>query len=347
MITGRHFGRLLALAAFFTLALAAAAQAAVRAGVPAPEISGSELASGENISLSSLRGKWVFVDFWATWCKPCMHELPNVIALHHDMQNNPDFTVLGVSLDSQQTLGQLRKVVKKSGITYPVVYTNDGCRSITDRWGVHQIPTTYLIDPQGNIAGEDIAVSQVRTLIEQGGPDPRQSRYGDIRNTKQAHPVNESAPTHDTVPARQPSALNANYNVKPTQVQCTQQLMPSQNGIQGAHDLQVTMGLAANGPKLRNYRMFLRATKRGKGGKQVDAIWRYDINLLVDPKNRNTPFFIEINDSSDPAKTLGYNAPDLTAMIDLDQDICQFIVPLDTDTVKLNYAMAYYDPNAR
>jgi hypothetical protein len=270
-----------------------------------------------------------------------MHELPNVIALHHDMQNNPDFTVLGVSLDSQQTLGALRKVVKKNGITYPVVFTNDGCRTITERWGVNQIPTTYLIDPQGNIAGENIEVSQVRSLIQQNGPDPRQSRYGDIRNTKQPRAVNE------TVPAHQPSALNANYSVKPTQVQCTQQLMPSQTGMPGAHDLQVTMALASNGPKLRNYRMFLRATKRGKGGKQVDAIWRYDINLLLDPKNRNTPYFIEINDSSDPTKTLGYNAPDLTAMIDLEQNICQFIVPLNTDTLKLNYAMAYYDPGAR
>jgi peroxiredoxin len=348
MITGGQFGRLVALAAFFTLTLTVGAQAAIRPGIPAPDIDGMELASGQPVSLSSMRGKWVFVDFWASWCGPCMRELPNVIKLHNEMQNNPDFAVIGVSLDSENTLGALRKVVKKNGITYPIVYTNDGCSKITHNWGVNQIPSMFLIDPNGNIAGADIAVSQVKSLIEQGGSAPGGSRYADDRlgNDRFGNPL-PGSPAHDTIPAHQPSALTANYSIKPRQVQCTQQLMPSQNGIQGAHDLQVTMGLDPNGPKLRNYRMFLRATKKGKGGKQVDAIWRYDINLLVDPHNRNTPYFIEINDSSDPGKTMGYSAPDLMAMIDLEHNYCQFTVPLDTDTVKLNYAMAYYDPNAR
>jgi thiol-disulfide isomerase/thioredoxin len=342
MTTGGWFIRLAAVAVAFTLMSAAGAQAAVRQGLPAPEISGRTLETNEPITLSGLRGKWVYVDFWASWCKPCMRELPNVIKLHRDMQSNPEFAVLAVSLDSEGTLGQLRKVVKKNGITYPIVYTNDGCSAIAGAWGVRSIPSTYLVDPQGNIVGEDISISQVRSLIEERGPDPGQSRYGDIRQSERpkARPV-------DTVPARQPSALGANYSLKPVQVQCTQQLLPSQTGMQGAHDLEVTMALDQTGPKLRNYRMFLRATKRGKNGQPVDAIWRYDINLLLDPRNRHTPYFIEINDSSDPGKALGYPAPDLTAMIDIERGVCQFIVPLAPDTQKLNYAMAYYDPNAR
>jgi peroxiredoxin len=343
MYIGGQIGRLAIATAALTLALAAGAQAAVRPGLPAPEISGRTLDANEPVTLSGLRGKWVYVDFWASWCKPCMRELPNVIKLHRDMQSNPEFAVLAVSLDSEGTLGQLRKVVKKSGITYPVLYTSDGCQAISEAWGVRSIPATYLIDPNGNIAAEEVSVSQVRGLIEQGGPEPGQSRYGDIRQSERP----KARPANNTVPARQPSALGANYSVKPRQVQCTQQLLPSQTGLQGAHDLEVTMKLESGGPKLRNYRLFLRATKKGPGGRPVDAIWRYDINLLLDPKNRHTPYFIEINDSSDPAKALGYPAPDLTAMIDLERNVCQFIVPLAPDTDKLNYAMAYYDQSAR
>jgi thiol-disulfide isomerase/thioredoxin len=317
------------------LTLGAAAHAAVKAGSAAPEIFGRELASGEELSLSDLRGKWVFVDFWASWCGPCMKELPSVVGLHRDLGTGSNFTVLGVSLDSEGTLGDLRKAVKKNGVAYPVIYCNDGCNVVAGEWGVRSIPTTFLIDPQGRIVGEDIPIRQVRSLIEEGGG----SGPGPQRNDQRFEPPGKG---NNTVPAKQPK-LAANYSLRPVQVKCREQLLPSMSGMPGAHDLQVTMDLRRKAPRVSNYRLFLRATKRTRDGRQVDANWRYDINLMLDSSDKRNPYFVEIKDSSDPTKALGFSAPELTAYVDPSTGVCQFLVPLAPDTLKLNYAMALYE----
>lgn len=94
--------------------------------------------------LSDYRGKWVLVNFWATWCPPCMAEVPDLIALHN-AHKNKDLVVIGVAMDS--TREAVKKFVAKHGITYPVVM---GDYTLADQVGdVPGLPTSYLYDPSG------------------------------------------------------------------------------------------------------------------------------------------------------------------------------------------------------
>jgi thiol-disulfide isomerase/thioredoxin len=321
---GTQIGRTALLALAVVALAASSAFAAPGKGSAAPELSGMDLAGGQERSLSEFKGKWVFVDFWASWCGPCMKELPKVVNLHNELSRNPNFTVLGVSLDEQNTLGDLRKAVQKNKVSYPVIYTGNGWNSLAASWGVSEIPTTFLIDPQGRVVDKDVPISQVKQLIEQGeGAAPREP---------------SNAPPQLTVPADGRVA-------RPVQVTCRERLLPisMSTGMDGGRDLEIVMGLQPSKPKLSKYRMYLRATKRLPDGSAREANWRYDINILLDPTNQRTPYFVEIRDASEPGKTAGFTPPELTAALDLQRNECQFIVPLAPDTLKLNYAVAYYD----
>jgi peroxiredoxin len=101
---------------------------------------------GQMQRLSDYRGKWVLVNFWATWCPPCMVEVPDLIALHN-AHKDKDLVVIGVSLDS--TRAAVKKFVAKHGITYPVVV---GDYKLAAQVGeVEALPTSYLYDPNGKV----------------------------------------------------------------------------------------------------------------------------------------------------------------------------------------------------
>lgn len=95
--------------------------------------------------LSDYRGKWVLVNYWATWCPPCLKEIPELISLHNS-HHNKDLLVIGVAMDS----GSGKKVadfVQAHGISYPVVMGN---RKVTDQIGaVEGLPVSYLYNPMG------------------------------------------------------------------------------------------------------------------------------------------------------------------------------------------------------
>ena len=99
---------------------------------------------GQVQRLSDYRGKWVLVNFWATWCPPCMVEVPDLIALH-DAHKDKDLVVIGVSLDSTKVA--VKKFVAKYHITYPVVV---GDYKLAEQVGeIDALPTSYLFDPNG------------------------------------------------------------------------------------------------------------------------------------------------------------------------------------------------------
>lgn len=117
-------------------------------GSPAPGFT-LETPDGKTLSLEDFRGRYLLVNFWATWCGPCKMEMPSLEALHRRFGSHK-LTVLGISND---LFGNrvVEPFVKAHNLTFPIVL--DPKQEVSKRFGVHSLPTTFLIDPQGRILG--------------------------------------------------------------------------------------------------------------------------------------------------------------------------------------------------
>jgi peroxiredoxin len=123
-------------------------QQALAIGAKFPDFSEKDI-QGNPLSVSKLKGKVVLVDFWATWCPPCLMELPNVLKTYEKFHGQ-GFEIIGISLDENRP--QLENFLKQRNMTWPQF--NDGQRwqnKLAVKYGVQGIPTTYLIDRAGNI----------------------------------------------------------------------------------------------------------------------------------------------------------------------------------------------------
>jgi peroxiredoxin len=118
-----------------------------------PGIDGRAI-DGSPISLGNWKGKVVLIDFWATWCGPCMRELPNVknaYATYHGQ----GFEVLGISLDVDKA--QLRQAITAQAIPWPQLFDGGGWdAAIARQCAVHSIPTTFLIGRDGTLVAADL-----------------------------------------------------------------------------------------------------------------------------------------------------------------------------------------------
>jgi peroxiredoxin len=136
------------LAALTVLAalMAAPAHAALENLGPAPEFKLKAL-DGTELSKESLKGKVVVVDFWATWCGPCVQEIPGYIALQKKYAAQ-GVVIVGVSVDRGGP-AKVQQFAEKRGMNYPVVI--DAGELAEQFGGIEAIPTTFLIDRSGNI----------------------------------------------------------------------------------------------------------------------------------------------------------------------------------------------------
>ncbi len=125
---------------------------------------------GRNHQLENYRGKWVLVNVWATWCPPCVAEMPELEALH---KSRSDLTVLGVSVDGEPA-AKVTDFAGKLNITYPIIVGN---LSIAQPFAPKGFPTTILYDGNGqevfNKTGK-ITKEEITRVIKQASAARRQ-----------------------------------------------------------------------------------------------------------------------------------------------------------------------------
>ena len=112
---------------------------------------------GQMQSLDQYQGKWVIVNYWATWCGTCLKELPDLVSLHEDNKDQ-DIVVVGVNFEAIGN-DQLKAFVAEQSIPYPILRSEPV--PVTAIGKVPALPTTYIIDPEGKVvAGEVGLVTQ-------------------------------------------------------------------------------------------------------------------------------------------------------------------------------------------
>ena len=134
-----------AAALFTTAVLPLSALAAASVGKPAPSFT-APLASGGTLSLSSLHGKPVYLNFFATWCAPCNAEAPDINALQKQYQRR-GFVTIGV--DEREDADKAKSFVHKFGLTYKAVVDENG--DVLNPYGAIGLPVHVFIDRRGNV----------------------------------------------------------------------------------------------------------------------------------------------------------------------------------------------------
>ena len=139
---------------------------AVAIGAVAPEIIEADT-SGNMVSLSSFRGKYVLVDFWASWCGPCRAENPNLVKAYNRYKGLK-FTVVGVSLDALDGKGRWKAAIRKDGLSWPQVsdlkYWDSEAAIL---YGIKAIPQNFLLDPSGKIIAKNLRGDDLENKLEE------------------------------------------------------------------------------------------------------------------------------------------------------------------------------------
>ncbi|MDE0315101.1 MAG: redoxin domain-containing protein [Candidatus Poribacteria bacterium] len=155
-------------------------------GKPAPDFLVTDL-KGEELTLEKYRGQVVLLDFWATWCGPCIRELPNVKRTYEKYKDQK-FQIIGISLDRSQQ--PLEAFIEREGLAW--VHYWDKSQKITNQYGVRGIPSVFLIDGEGvirktNLRGHSLETA-VAELVKENLAKPTDTRPKSIPATKLIKP---------------------------------------------------------------------------------------------------------------------------------------------------------------
>ncbi len=102
--------------------------------------------SGKEFSLSDYKGKVILINFWATWCGPCLKEMPDLEKLYQNYKAK-DFQILGIAVASKEK--DIPKKVQSTGVTYPILLGNN--QTVSDYGSFSSIPQSFIIDRDGSI----------------------------------------------------------------------------------------------------------------------------------------------------------------------------------------------------
>ena len=125
----------------------------IQVGQQAPDLTMNDQ-YGKPVSISGFKGKYVLVDFWASWCAPCRKENPNIVKAYNQYKDK-NFTILGVSLDDNKE--NWEAAIAKDKLTWAHMSDLKGWESAAGTvYGVMSIPYNVLLDPQGNVIATEL-----------------------------------------------------------------------------------------------------------------------------------------------------------------------------------------------
>lgn len=142
---------------------------ATNVGETPPPVTGTDMQNGQPVDLVALRGRVVLVDFWASWCAPCLKSLPLYAGLREGLARE-DFEIIAINVDEDAADAQA--FLQRVTVQFPIMHDNG---SLASAWSPPTMPTSFLIDRQGLVHSRHIGFKpgdigalrdEVRTLIE-------------------------------------------------------------------------------------------------------------------------------------------------------------------------------------
>lgn len=122
-----------------------------------------EFSTGKSISLGNYKGKYVYIDFWGTWCKGCVDDIPNLVKIYKDLDKKR-FEFVGIAGDD--TAERLKKFIEKNDVTWPQILSDQNNR-IVEQYQVTGYPTTVFLDPTGKIIAKNIRSKALQLKIKE------------------------------------------------------------------------------------------------------------------------------------------------------------------------------------